>query len=216
MEIWLKQGTEKITLPFLPNSYEIQSPQNNETLVTANGTEITLIGKRGLRTISWSSWFPKGKPDYVVGSYTGKPMSYMNKLGKMKGKIVDFMISGIANYQVTIENLTYGQDDGTGDIYYNIELKEYGGAEVEKTAKKQKKETVNKTSSKVKKPATTTKTKEVKSQTYIVKKGDTLTGIAKKLTGTSANWKAIYNANKKVIGSNPNKIYPGQKLVIKT
>lgn len=215
LEIWLKQGKEKIILPFLPDAYEIQSPQHNETLVTANGTEISLIGKGGLRTISWSSWFPKGKPDYVSRKYTGKPMSYIRKMGKMKGKIVELMISGIINCQVTIENLTYGQNDGTGDIYYNIELKEYRKPKVKKSTKKGTKEEVSKTNNKVKKPVTTTKTKTVKSQTYVVKKGDTLTGIAKKLTGTSANWKAIYNANKKVIGSNPNKIYPGQKLVIK-
>lgn len=215
LEIWLKQGKEKIKLPFLPDSYEIQVPQNNETLVTANGTEITLIGKGGLRTISWSSWFPKGKPNYIVTpSYTGKPMSYIRKLGKMKGKIVELMISGIINCQTTIESLTYGQNDGTGDIYYSIELREYRGVET-KSKEKKTKEVVSKNDSKVKKPATKTNTKEVKSQTYTVKKGDTLTGIAKKLTGTSSNWKAIYNTNKKVIGSNPNKIYPGQKLVIK-
>ena len=215
MEIWLKKGKEKVKLPFLPDSYEIQSPQNNETLVTANGTEITLIGKRGLRTISWSSWFPKGKPNYIVSSsYTGKPMSYIRKLGKMKGEIVKLMITGVINCQATIESLTYGQNDGTGDIYYTIELREYKSPETKNKSKKTQ-EVVDKKSNKAKKPATKTSTKDVKNQTYIVKKGDTLTGIAKKLTGTSANWKAIYNTNKKTIGSNPNKLYVGQKLVIK-
>lgn len=38
--------------------------------------------------------------------------------------------------------------------------------------------------------------------------------IAKNLTGSSANWRAIYNQNKGVIGGNPNLIYPGQNLVI--
>lgn len=36
----------------------------------------------------------------------------------------------------------------------------------------------------------------------------------KNLTGSSANWRAIYNQNKGVIGGNPNLIYPGQNLVI--
>lgn len=46
---------------------------------------------------------------------------------------------------------------------------------------------------------------------YIVKKGDTLTKIAKKYNTT---WKKIYEKNKKTIGSNPNLIKVGMKLII--
>lgn len=45
---------------------------------------------------------------------------------------------------------------------------------------------------------------------YIVKPGDTLSGIAKKL-GIS-NWRTLYDQNKSVIGSNYNLIRPGQQL----
>lgn len=44
--------------------------------------------------------------------------------------------------------------------------------------------------------------------TYTVKKGDTLS----KVFGT--NWKAVYEANKGVIGPDPNKIKPGQVLTV--
>lgn len=47
---------------------------------------------------------------------------------------------------------------------------------------------------------------------YIVQKGDTLSSIARKY---NTSWKDIYNKNKNIIGSNPNIIYPGQKLLIK-
>ena len=47
---------------------------------------------------------------------------------------------------------------------------------------------------------------------YIVKKGDNLSKIAKKFNTT---WQKIYEDNKDVIGSNPNLIYPNQKLIIK-
>ena len=46
--------------------------------------------------------------------------------------------------------------------------------------------------------------------TYIVQRGDTLSGIAKKLG--IPNWRTLYEQNKSVIGSNPNLIRPGQKL----
>lgn len=51
-----------------------------------------------------------------------------------------------------------------------------------------------------------------KDNIYIVKNGDTLSSIAKDYNTT---WQKIYNDNKKVIGSNPNLIKQGQRLVIK-
>ena len=47
--------------------------------------------------------------------------------------------------------------------------------------------------------------------TYTVKSGDTLAKIAK---AHGTNWKALYAANKSVVGGNPNLIFPGQKLSI--
>ena len=49
------------------------------------------------------------------------------------------------------------------------------------------------------------------SKTYTVKSGDTLSGIGSKY---GVSWKKIYEANKSVIGNNPNRIYPGQTLTI--
>ena len=45
---------------------------------------------------------------------------------------------------------------------------------------------------------------------YTVRKGDTLSGIAKKLG--IPNWRTLYEQNKSVIGKNYNLIKPGQKL----
>ena len=53
-----------------------------------------------------------------------------------------------------------------------------------------------------------------KPRTYTVKKGDTLWAIAKRFLGSGSRWKEIYNANKSVIGKDPNLIYPGQVLRI--
>ncbi|MEU9121999.1 transglycosylase family protein [Streptomyces sp. NPDC048506] len=47
--------------------------------------------------------------------------------------------------------------------------------------------------------------------TYTVKPGDTLAKIAK---AHGTNWKALYAANKSVVGGNPNLIFPGQKLSV--
>lgn len=218
MEIWLKTTEDKVMIPVLPSSFQVQSPQNNETVTTVNGKEVTLIGERGLRSISWSSFIPREKSRYLErkANYNGKPYAYLARIGKMKGKVITLVITGTSiNYQATIENLEYREEDGSGDVYYSIELKEYKGIEIKKNNSQKSSEIVDKNATKIKKVETKTKTREVKSEIYTVRKGDTLTSIAKKKTGSSSNWCAIYNQNKKVIGSNPNRILIGQKLVIK-
>jgi len=50
-------------------------------------------------------------------------------------------------------------------------------------------------------------------QTYTVAKGDSLSKIAKKMYGDANQWKRIFEANKDTV-KDPDKIFPGQKLVI--
>lgn len=55
---------------------------------------------------------------------------------------------------------------------------------------------------------------EKNSKTYTVKSGDSLSKIAKLELGRSSKWNEIYKLNAKIIGSDPNRITPGQKLVM--
>ena len=210
MEIWLKQDKTQFRFAVLPTEYELTSESNN-TQVNVNALgEINLIGKRKLKNVSFSSFFPKQK--YYFCQYTTfpTPKESVKIIEKMKNKgVLRLTITGTPiNMECTIESFTWGENDGTKDINFTLEFKEYRKVKV-KTSKK--KETVTK---KVV-PATTQRAaKPVESTTYTVVKGDNLSKIAKNLTGSSANWQAIYNQNKGVIGGNPNLIYPGQRLVI--
>lgn len=49
---------------------------------------------------------------------------------------------------------------------------------------------------------------------YVVKSGNSLWSIAARLYGNGALWQTIYNANREVVGSNPNLIYPDQRFAI--
>lgn len=49
---------------------------------------------------------------------------------------------------------------------------------------------------------------------HIVRSGQTLSGISKQHYGSTKHWRSIYNANKKVIGSNPDRLPAGETLVI--
>lgn len=49
---------------------------------------------------------------------------------------------------------------------------------------------------------------------YVVQKGDSISKIAKKFYGDGRKFMPIVNANEAILKGNPNRIYPGMKLVI--
>ncbi|OLB55936.1 MAG: hypothetical protein AUI01_07200 [Ktedonobacter sp. 13_2_20CM_2_56_8] len=49
---------------------------------------------------------------------------------------------------------------------------------------------------------------------YTVQPGDTLSSIAQRAYGDANQWQKIYDANKQVIGNDPNLIRPGEVLFI--
>lgn len=53
-----------------------------------------------------------------------------------------------------------------------------------------------------------------RSTTYVVRSGDSLSRIAKRHYGDASQWTRIYEANRGLIGANPDLIHPGQELVL--
>jgi len=51
-------------------------------------------------------------------------------------------------------------------------------------------------------------------RTYVVQSGDSLSKIAKELLGDAKRWSELYEANKELIGDDPNLIHPGQELTL--
>lgn len=211
MEIWLRQGTSKFRFAVLPPEYEVVSESNNTQVVINSLGEVNLLGKRKLKNISFSSFFPAQKYSFCEYTTFPAPMESVKLIESMKNNgVMRLTMTGTpVNMDCTIENFTWGENDGTKDINFTLEFKEYRKVKV---TTKPEKETL---SQKVLPAATERGAKEVSSTTYTVVKGDNLSKIAKKQTGSSANWKAIYEQNKEVIGGNPNLIYPGQQLVIR-
>jgi nucleoid-associated protein YgaU len=62
-------------------------------------------------------------------------------------------------------------------------------------------------------PAPSTAGAGAAGRTYTVRKGDSLSKIAKREYGDAQQWRRIYEANRDVI-ENPDLIYPGQVLRI--
>lgn len=212
MEIWLNH----LAIPVLPSEYKVQSSQSNRSENIIGIGEVSLKGKRNLRTVSFSSFFPFRKDSsYCRKGRILKPLQYVNAIERMKqvGTVKLVITGSPLRMTCTIESFEWGENDGTGDISYTISFKEYRHISASRSSVVQDNasggqgvDTAQAQESQRTEPQRST-------QEYTVKKGDTLTAIAKRLTGSS-NWKQIYNANRSVIGGNPNRIYPGQRLII--
>lgn len=209
MQIWLKGAGTQLRIPVLPASYQVTGKQNN-TVVTVNGLgEILLRGKRALLEVSFTSFFPK-KYDSSYCEYRGypSPSSCVQTINEMKEDgHVRLIVTGVPiAIFVEIEEFIWGEEDGTGDITYTLTLREDRKpvipVSVLESQEPQEEDNAGRNAPETKTPTT-----------YTVKKGDCLSAIARKLTG-SASWQALYEQNKDVIGGNPNLIYPGQVLTI--
>lgn len=135
MQIWLK-GYKKIRIPVLPSEYKVTSNQNNTTVNVIGKGEVVLKGKPGLREISFSSFFPKRYDSSYCDVTPKSPKTYVDNIEKLKKKgSVKLIITGTSiNFRCTIESFEWGEQDGTGDIYYTLTLKEYKGVSASSSA----------------------------------------------------------------------------------
>ncbi|WP_053955097.1 hypothetical protein [Inediibacterium massiliense] len=132
MDIFLSINNREqvIRLPVLPKEFKIQSGMKNETFDTINQGEIKLIGMDSLKSISIQSFFPnKDYPFLRDRQYKG--WEYIKILEEWKSRRVPIRLvitdasNELVNMPCTIESFEYGQQDGTGDIYYTLTLNEF-------------------------------------------------------------------------------------------
>lgn len=181
MDIFIKTNRKTIQLPVLPSSFFIKEAVNNtEVNINSIGT-VNLLGKRGLKSIQFSSFFPAQQYNFLKCA-AAAPYTYCAELIKAmeENDICVLTITGTnISLTSTIESFEYGEEDRCGDVSYTISFKEYRSVS---TARVQKK---------------------VVKKTYKVKKGDTWYSIARKFTGLSANAAKIAKLNGKKITQKP-------------
>lgn len=188
MEIWLSfnNNAERLRLPVLPPSFEV-TVGNMNTRVNINEIgNINLIGKSDLREMTIESFFPA--QEYYFCEYSGFPSPYscveLLESWRKSGKPIRLIITDTnINIAMGIESFKYGERDGTGDVYYSLELAEYVFVGVKQDSKSYG-YTQNHT-----RPA-----KEIP-KTYTPKPKDNPITIAKKTTGNSANAPIIMERN---------------------
>lgn len=139
MDIFLstKDRKQVIQLPIVPAELKIQDTVNNETFTTVNQGDIKLLGLRGLKSISFDSFFPvkeysfSRNKDMFGWEYVEIIDAWIEK--RMPIRIV---AGSAINILMSIDSFEYGLQDGSGDVYYNLSLSEF--KEIKLTKKKVK------------------------------------------------------------------------------
>jgi len=210
MEIHLIDGAgNDFYFPVNPDEISISRSKALETVNILSLGEYDFPAGEKVKEIAFSSFFPAAyDPGYCNYESIPDPQEAMNRLTAMMNskQPVRLIISGTAvNVLVTIAAHNSSFKGGEpGDVYFDLTARTWREMKVHTAA------SAGASSSK----STTRPDTKKTAKTYVVKSGDSLSKIAKLELGSSSKWQLIYNANQKTIGKDPNKLKPGQKLVM--
>jgi LysM repeat protein len=213
-----------LTVPVLPETVGIDTGSKKASSVSVLDLgDVDIPEGMGLATMSWDSFFPaRYDPGYCQTSKLKTPKEYKAQFDKWKREDTSLQLicpaAGI-NQRMYVSDFSAEVTGFEGDLEYSVSLRELriikarkvnsrGGSIGDSTIGKKNPRPAKKTGS-----GKTSSGKD-RAKTYTVVKGDWLIKIAKR-QGIK-NWRTqLYNPNKKPkgpLGSNPNLIYPGQKL----
>lgn len=206
VEVWLswQNNKERFQLPITPPKFGVKTSNQNEKVnINAVGM-IKLIGKSDLKELTISSFFPAHEYSFIDSKTLLSPYEYVEIIEgwRLSEKPIRVIFTNTPiNLPMSIESFDFFEEDGTGDVYFELDLEEYIF--------------INKTKRQVKKSVRTTQKKN-KTYTYTTQPNDTLYKIAKIEYGQGKEWPRIYNYgnNKKIIGKNPNILKVGIKITI--
>lgn len=199
LKVILKSSSKELILPVTPSEFIVSTSNNIQKVSIHQSGDVNLWGQPGLADITVSSFFPSSPRSYAF--YGGDPYSYIEQIQNwIKNKEqVRYIISNTpVNIPTLPQSIEYGEQDGTGDVYFTLRMSEY-----------RELKTVEVSSQGAGRPAENEPVTQ--EQSYVVKSGDTLWAIAQKYYGDgSLAWNlAEVNGIK-----NANLIYPGDNLTI--
>lgn len=217
----LDTGT-RVTLPLPPEAVKCKAETKFISYNIINVGEVKIPNGEKLTKFSWSGRLPGASMRHMrmvsaADWRSPKEIQGIFSMWRSYGKKLRLLITGTTiNHDVYLENYTV-DNKKLDTVEYSIsftvakDILVYTTAELNvgnTTAKTTTATTLERAASA--EAATTAAT----AQTYTVKSGDTLWAIAKKFLGNGSRYMEIYEANKAIIGSNPNLIYPGQVYTI--
>jgi nucleoid-associated protein YgaU len=214
MEILLRESDGKdFYFPVNPEEIRISRGKGYETVNILSLGEFDFPTGEKVKEIAFSSFFPAAYDSYCNYKDIPDPLEAMQTLTKMtasKQPVRLIITETPVNVLVLISaHDTTFKGGEPGDVYFDLTARTWREVKVHTKV-------APTTTASATKQATKTARADTKkpAKTYVVRSGDSLSKIAKLELGNSSKWQAIYNLNKKMIGPDPNKIKPGQKLVM--
>lgn len=216
---------DKCLLPVTPSKLQLKIDNANKTLTLMDEGEINILKKAGLTEVEFTCGIPQVKYPFAVYKDGFKTADYyLNFLEDLKNSMKPFQFIVCrslpgngklfgTNLKVTLEEYKLTEDAKNGfDVEVTVKLKQWRDYGTK---------TVNVILTQAGPMATVepqrgddTSPAPSQAATYTVVKGDCLWNIAKKFYGSGSKYTVIYDANRVIIGGNPNRIYPGQVLSI--
>ena len=224
-EIWFKTKDKAIRLPVIPSEFERVIGADYETNNVVRLGDVAIFNSNGLAQLSLSSFFPNKEYSFNEYSNVPKPYDMVShfKDWKNKGTAVRVILTGTdINQEMYITNFAYGERDGTGDVYYTIDLLERRpviipvinetSANTQNTSRPNDVDNNSNNANNNSSDSSNTSTQK----THKVVKGDSLWDIAQKHYGKGSDYPKIKEANKSKYPSleKNNIIYVNWELII--
>ena len=168
-----------------------------------------------LTGFTWSGIFPgesRRYAPYIREWQTPHELERLLDTYRRREKKLRLLVTETAiNHDVYIQRMTVKHAGGYGDYHYTINLVHAKDLMIQVSGNGEASDTpplANKPADGMERPEPPPAT------THTVRSGDTLWRIAQRYLGAGSRYVEIFEANRDVIGSNPNRIFPGQVLAI--
>lgn len=121
---------EVINIPVVQNIEPITCETTDEDFVTIDGNTLNLIGGKGLRRFSFSSFFPSKLYSFVSFLNFRPPKHYIKFFEKYRDLKLPVRVIIIDKFSVTLNmlcryNFSYTLRDRAGDVPYTLDITEY-------------------------------------------------------------------------------------------
>lgn len=126
--------TDYIYLPVVPREVLVNSPQKIETFSAIGIGDLNIIGVKGNRSLTVSSFFPVKDYTFLKGRRL-KGMEYVQKLEEWRNtkRPLNITVTQLnVRMLCVVSDFEYGIKDGSGDIYYTLNVTEYVLPDVKK------------------------------------------------------------------------------------
>ena len=217
LELYLKENDSNVLrFPVTPSEVICETSASINTESVNDLGEVSLFSGVGLKSIPIDSFFPNKDYNFCTYSNIEKPYELVRKLETWQNngtKLRYIVTDTYTNIPVMINSFTYQEQDGTGDVYFNLSLVEYKEIKLNKTSSS---DNSNSNNNATNRPTENSPKPNGENKTHKVVKGDSLWSIAQKYYGDGSKYPKIKEANKSKYPSlsKNNIIYVNWELVI--